>query len=87
MMNKNTDALMLETAHSHTLRNRSEIERSQNCACICCKHIFQATEVKNYIDNDSTALCPYCDCDAVLADAAGFKLTPQLLRQLNEYYF
>lgn len=86
-MNDNQDSEILEAVHRHTIRNRSEIEHSQNCACACCGRIFPADEVDIYIDNGFTALCPYCDCDAVLADAAGFRLTAELLNQLNEHYF
>lgn len=79
--------MITEDAHSHTIRNRSEIGRSVKCGCLCCERIFPASEVVDYIDNGSTALCPYCGCDALLADAAGFELNANLIKQLNEHYF
>lgn len=86
-MNNHKDIELLEAAHRHTIRNRSEIERSQNCGCTCCERIFPAAEVEEYIDNGTTAMCPYCSCDALVGDAAGFGLTADLLHQLNKHYF
>lgn len=77
----------LQNAHHHTLKNREEIERSQTCYCICCENSFPPSKIESYTDGGATAICPYCDCDAVIGDACGIKLTDDLLKKLNEKYF
>lgn len=78
---------VLTDAHLHTADNREEIEHSQFCYCICCQTFLPPTEIDDYTDGGATAICPYCDCDAVIGDACGIKLTDDLLKKLNEKYF
>lgn len=77
----------LRDAYIHTLRNRSEIEHSMACHCISCQRTFKPKEVMDYIDEGETAMCPYCYCDAVIADGSGVKMTDQLLADLHKHYF
>ena len=77
----------LKDTHLHTINNRGEIESSNNCGCISCRRIFPASEVEDYIDRGATAMCPYCDIDAVIGDASGIKITNELLAELNKKYF
>ena len=73
--------------HSHTLRNRKEIEASDNCACISCMGAFPASEVEAYIDDGETALCPLCGIDAVIGDCTGISMDPTTLNKLNKEFF
>ncbi len=73
--------------HMHSARNRQEIERSSQCGCFSCGRIFDASEVEDYIDNEETALCPYCDIDAVVGDASGVVLSQELLKEMKKKYF
>ena len=73
--------------HSHTLRNRKEIEASDNCACISCCEIFNPSEVEEYIDEGETALCPKCGIDAVIGDFTGISLDPTTLNELHKEFF
>lgn len=77
----------LKDAHRHTIDNREEVESSQICHCICCQTFFQPSEIESYADGGTTAICPYCDCDAVLGDGSGIKLTDELLEKLHQRYF
>lgn len=77
----------LRDAHLHTSHNRREVENSKECNCICCQRIFPADEIEDYADGGETAICPYCDCDTLIADSSGIKLTKELLSQLNKKYF
>lgn len=77
----------LKDIHLHTSHNRSEIEYSKVCYCISCQTIFKPEEVVDYTDGGETVICPYCDCDAVLGDGCGFKLTDDLLDSLLHKYF
>ncbi len=77
----------LKDAHLHTANNRQEIERSNSCGCICCERIFSADEVEDFTDGGETAICPYCDCDSLIADGPEIKLNNDLLTELNKKYF
>lgn len=85
MKSYDDDALL--EAHRHTVQNRKEIEASQFCYCICCQTFFKPSEIVDYTDGGATAICPYCDCDAVLGEACGIKLTDELLENLHIKYF
>ena len=73
--------------HSHTLRNRKEIEASDNCVCISCRETFNASEVEDYIDEGETALCPKCGIDAVIGDCTGISMDKETLNELNKEFF
>ncbi len=73
--------------YKHSARNRQEIEKSVRCGCFSCGRIFDASEVEDYIDNEETALCPYCDIDAVVGDTGGFVLSQELLKEMKKKYF
>lgn len=77
----------LKDAHLHTDYNRDEIEHSKTCYCISCQTIFKPEEVEDYVDGGQTGICPYCDCDAIIADASGIKMTNKLLADLHMRYF
>lgn len=77
----------LHDAHMHTIDNREEVEQSKFCYCICCDTYFKPDEVEDYADGGSTVICPYCDCDAVIGEACGIKLTDKLLSNLHKRYF
>ena len=36
------------------------------CGCFHCLHIYEATEVIDWIDDGETPLCPHCGVDAVM---------------------
>lgn len=77
----------LHNIHEHTFHNRQEISRSKICGCIACCAIFSAIEVDEYIDDNQTVLCPRCMVDAVIGDAAGYKLSKNFLTELNQTFF
>lgn len=85
-INNYDDDVLCET-HRHTANNREEIERSQFCYCICCRTFFKPSEIDCYTDEGITAICPYCDCDAVMGEGCGIKMTDALLEQLHNKYF
>jgi len=52
---------------THTRNNIMNVKRSVNCTCLYCMKTFPAKEVVKYNYN-ITAVCPYCDVDAILPD-------------------
>ena len=81
------DDRTIKSIYSHTLRNRQEVLASVNCGCIACLCLFPASDVVAWADKGETAICPFCGIDAVLGDATGWGITPELLAELNEVYF
>jgi hypothetical protein len=75
----------LRKAHDACNHNREVIERSSTCGCFHCLNIFPATEVDHYWGG--SAVCPYCDVDAVIGDASGYKITPEFLNEMNTVWF
>ncbi len=73
-------------AHEHSSFNREEIMKSSMCLCFYCCQIFPSIEVKKF-GNRGTALCPKCEIDSVIGDAAGFDCTLQFSQDMCKYWF
>ena len=56
----------LEKVYQHSKNNKAELLRSKTCGCFYCKKIFNPKEIKNWLEKENTALCPYCTIDSVL---------------------
>ena len=75
-------------AHAHCGNNRAELMRSEKAGCFYCCEIFGASFVDDWIDEDTTALCPKCRIDSVIGDAAGFPITDAaFLKAMNKVWF
>jgi len=77
----------LEAAHRHSTWHRIELEASDRCGCYHCLEVFTVDQVRKWIDNHDTAMCPYCGIDAVIGSAAGFPLTRPFLREMRRHWF
>ena len=77
----------LRVAHKHTSNHRKEIENSFQCACFHCKSLFKPSKIKEWIDNDTTAMCPKCNIDSVIGDASQFDITEEFLDRMNRAWF
>ena len=76
--------------------NFDVIQSSQKCGCYKCGRIFAPHEITEWVDdinlmpddspNIKTALCPYCDSDTVLGDAAGYPLTENFFAMMRDYW-
>jgi len=80
-------AAPLVAAKVHASRHRPALEASTRCACFFCFRAFATTEIKAWIDGDTTALCPGCGVDAVLGDASGAPISDGFLRKMHQHYF
>ena len=61
--------------------------RSARCGCFHCESFFAPTEIEDWVDRMSTALCPRCGVDAVLPDVPLYVLNAELLREMHEAFF
>ena len=69
-----------------SFNNKEQISRSKRCGCFSCLGTFDATTIKYWIDNDTTALCPICSIDSVLGDATE-DIGEERLKYLKRYWF
>jgi hypothetical protein len=77
----------LEVAHKHSFKNRDEVEKSELCACFYCEKNFIFAAITEWVDDDQTAMCPFCGIDSVLGSACGFELSKDFLHRMNERWF
>lgn len=64
--------------HNH----REALADADQCGCYSCLRVFNPTEIESWTDNGTTAICPYCDVDAIIPDPA-----PSILKKLHKKYF
>lgn len=76
----------LAKIHKLSSTNQEAIAVSKRCGCFHCLLIYKALEVKEFVDSNDTAVCPYCSVDAVLPDSK-VKLNTQLLWDMHQAYF
>jgi hypothetical protein len=81
-----TDEMRLKALHKTSMHNRKSLSEAAVCGCFYCLRDFGFDQITRWVDNDDTALCPFCEIDSVL----GFDTTSAdatLLRQMREYWF
>jgi hypothetical protein len=62
---------------------------SYNAGCFFCGGIYPADDVREHIeeeDGSKTAICPYCDIDAVIFDV-DIKFDDAMLNDLRQKYY
>ena len=74
-------------AHAHSIRHRSEIEASSTCGCFYCLKIFSPKEIREWIRDEDTALCPHCGIDSVLGSASGYEISVPFTTQMHAAWF
>lgn len=68
----------------YALHNRAQIETCEKCSCYHCLEVFDPSEIQAWADLQSdTAICPYCDIDAVLP----MEFSEDKLREFRKYWF
>ena len=69
------------------LFNRPALTIATRAGCYGCCTLFDVADIARWIDDDSTALCPHCGVDAVLASDDRHPLLLEDLTVLNEQWF
>ena len=77
----------LLAAHGCSKDHRAQIDASSLCGCFCCLSTFQPTKIETWIDDETMALCPFCEIDAVIGDASGCPITKEFLSEMCEFWF
>lgn len=72
-----------------SLRSRSIYNRAlvqfHKCACYSCLRRFLGRTIKEWTDDNQTAICPHCGVDAVIPDTS--VVTDELLRRMQRDAF
>jgi hypothetical protein len=74
-------------AAKYAIHNRSSIATTERCGCYYCGNIFTPETIKEWVDENDTALCPFCSVDAVLAEGTDCVISKKFLQELNDYWF
>ncbi len=79
-----------ESLHRLSSRHRGLLT-SATAGCFCCGAIFHPSEVEQWTDGSRlggvTALCPRCGIDAVIPEAEGVAINPELLANMEAHWF
>ena len=78
-------------AHKECARNRKALEKDSKCGCFYCLEIYNPSEITEWCDEGTdgevTALCARCGIDAVISESAGYPLTEDFLKSMNDFWF
>ena len=79
----------IKSALKHAVNNEDEVKASDQCGCFHCLEVFDAQDVEDWVEGEQgqSAVCPLCDVEAVIGDAAGFPLTEEFLTALRDEQF
>lgn len=77
----------LEYLHKISMHNRQRLAKAERAGCFYCKKIYVPSEINFWIDDETTAMCPRCGIDSVLAETDGVVITPELLAKMHNRYF
>jgi hypothetical protein len=77
----------LKLAHAFSSKHRTQVEQSDRCSCFHCLATFSPAEITEWVDHDSTALCPMCGVDAVIGSASLVPLTDSFLKLMQAEWF
>jgi hypothetical protein len=80
------DDMSLTAFHKKWMHNRNALREAAICGCFYCLEEFSADQIAVWVDNDDTALCPFCGIDSVLgfSSEAADKM---LLNQMHDRWF
>jgi NAD-dependent SIR2 family protein deacetylase len=78
---------LMKKLHAYCTCNRNLIENSNKCYCFHCGKIFEKDDIKEYIDNGVTALCPDCGVDSVIPDSVDEEINKEVINDMNQYWF
>jgi hypothetical protein len=74
-------------AHRKSSNHRDEILASALCGCFYCCETFSPLEIEEWVDEDTTALCPRCGIDSVIGAASGYPIDKGFLGAMRRHWF
>ena len=79
--------LNIRQAAKFAMHNKKELLNAVICGCFHCMTIFDPKEIKEWTDENDTAICPFCNNDAILSETDDIHLDKETLNKLNVYWF
>ena len=73
---------IIDQAPKLAINNRKEVMASLMASCYFCCKIINTSEIKSFTDKGNTILCPFCNCDTVIAG----EVPERDLRQIKDYW-
>lgn len=61
--------------------NRADIQDDTPCGCYFCLRICKGSEIDEWIDAETTALCPHCGIDAIVANVTDEAILAEALEE------
>ncbi|GGE85710.1 cytoplasmic protein [Priestia taiwanensis] len=77
----------LDKAHRFSSHHRNELEKDTLCGCFYCLNIYSPREIKEWCDNEKTAICPHCGIDSVIGESSGLPITELFLKEMHKVWF
>ncbi len=78
---------LVERAPKLSIRNRTSLAGAARMGCYFCMQLFPANTVEEWADDGETAVCPYCNVDALIAETPSVQLNEELLARMMERWF
>lgn len=76
-----------QKAHKLSSYHKDMLVGHKKCGCFYCLKTYNPKEIKEWVDNDSTAICPHCGVDAVLPENPGYVLNKDFLKEMHQHWF
>lgn len=67
----------LQDLHKQSFKNTEIVKKCGDLSCFYCLKNFSFGDVKDFVDQGQTALCPFCSIDSVICrvdDATLFEM-------------
>ena len=81
----------LTNAHEFCSYNRDLLENDSACGCFYCLELYNPAEITEWCCEPEagrvTVLCPRCGIDSVIPESAGYPLTEEFLKSMNDFWF
>jgi len=78
--------ILIKEAPIYSMKNKKLIDESESCGCYSCLSVFSKHDITEWTDSESTALCPKCKVDSVLAQTYGVPLDEQNLKIVHNHW-
>jgi hypothetical protein len=75
------------TAHKWSVRNRSDLQKSDLCGCFHCLAVFAPNEIQDWTHDGETALCPKCGVDSVIGSISEYPIQSEFLSRMHDHWF
>jgi uncharacterized CHY-type Zn-finger protein len=77
----------LERCHAYTTNYDVLILNTQICGCFYCCQFFISDTIKEFVHDNTAALCPLCGIDTVIPLTCYSDMTKEFLEEMRLYWF